>query len=64
MKRFLLMAAFPAFVLPANAERIDPKFTKFWNALREAVLKRDKEAVADMTRLPSQMNGNDTGVND
>lgn len=58
MKHLALIAALLAFALPAQAaEKIDPEFKKFWGVFREAVLKKDKEAVADMTKLPMVLNG-------
>jgi len=53
MKRLFVMAILLAVVLPAQAaEKVDPKFAAFWNSFREAVMKKDKEAVVDRTRLP------------
>lgn len=46
-------------MLCQRATKTNPEFTAFWARFKAAVARKDKAAVADMTKLPFMLNSKD-----
>jgi hypothetical protein len=55
----LLLSALPQVWAQGRSAKIDPAFTAFWIKFKSAVARNDKNAVADMTKLPFWLAGKD-----
>jgi hypothetical protein len=55
----LLLAALPQVWAQGRRARIDPAFNAFWIKFKAAVARSDKNAVADLTKLPFMLDGQD-----
>jgi len=55
----LLLGGLPQVWAQGRSARVDPAFTAFWIKFKAAVARRDKGAVADLTKLPFMIESTD-----
>jgi len=55
----LLLGGLPQVWAQGRGVKIDPAFSAFWIKFKAAVARSDKNAVADMTKLPFLLDSND-----